>query len=50
MKTEHFEKKLTLNKETIAHLKDDELRKVKGGIWESMRITQCSCFSCGIPC
>ena len=50
MKTKHFEKKLSLNKKTIVNLKNDELKKVHGGIWESMKITACTCFSCGIPC
>jgi hypothetical protein len=52
MKAKKLTKKLVLNKETIVNLKSDELMKVNGGIWKSMRITACTCFpSCGgDPC
>jgi hypothetical protein len=32
MKTKHFDKKLVLNKKTIAHLGSDELNAVNGGL------------------
>jgi natural product precursor len=50
MKSKKFEKKLTLNKKTIANLKNEEMKKLQGGIWKSMRITACTCGSCPIPC
>ena len=41
MKLKKFEKKLALNKKTIADLGDSELGKVKGGIWPTFPLTNC---------
>ena len=41
MKLKKFEKKLALNKKTIADLGDNELGKVKGGIWPTFPLTNC---------
>jgi len=41
MKAKKFEKKLNLNKKTIANLVNDELGAIKGGISGSVCITYC---------
>ena len=49
MKTKKFNKKLVLNKKTIAHLSDDKLIKLKGGMNtppSSICGTQCGGWAC----
>ena len=41
MKKESFNKKITLNKETIAHLELKQIGNVKGGIIPTLALTQC---------
>ena len=44
MKVKNFDKKLSLNKKTIAHLKMEDLGRVKGGAitFYSCQFTQCN--------
>jgi natural product precursor len=43
MKTKSFEKKLTLNKKTIADLSNGEMKDVYGGIPKPFTLTCSSC-------
>ena len=54
MKSKVFVKKLTLNKKTIANLKNGEMREVYGGIdmdlTDGCTLYSCvSCFPTGLP-
>jgi hypothetical protein len=44
MKTKKFEKRLALNKETIADLKSDEMKKIQGGYDKSILLTTACCI------
>lgn len=46
MKPKTFNKKLTLNKETVTNLSNDALVKIKGGIWT----IQYTCNDFGVRC
>jgi hypothetical protein len=52
MKTKNFDKKLVLNKKTIAHVVKDELTKVQGGTLAAtnsdvfLGATCCTCGTC----
>lgn len=48
MKTKKFQKKLTLNKKTIAHLSYEELLKIKGGKHNLQPSSACGSV-CGGP-
>lgn len=50
MKTREFNKKLRLKKRTVVNLKEGELKKVRGGIWQSMQISKCCGTMSGDPC
>jgi hypothetical protein len=57
MKTKKVERKLTLNKKTIARLNQEELNNFKGGVTETRDLTKCIsctvCFTnctCTLPC
>jgi len=54
MKTKKFEKKLVLNKKTIAHLANGELNAAKGGDpgLETLQLITCrrTCIITGYPC
>ena len=43
MKKKVVKEKLTLNKETIAHLKDDDLFKAAGGFLSEIDFSYCYC-------
>lgn len=47
MKTKAFEKKLTLNKKTIAHLDKGEMNDLRGG---KTRPTKCPFHTCDRTC
>jgi len=51
MKTKRFDKKLVLNKKTIAHLGRGELNAVEGGIECLMTISYCPTYrTCPTDC
>jgi hypothetical protein len=50
MKPKTFEKKLSLNKKTIANLKDDELSHAVGGINEPPTEHTCMANTCPTDC
>ncbi len=51
MKTRKFDKKLALNKETVANLNKDEMKNAHGGK-PFTRETLCpmTCYTCNIDC
>lgn len=50
MKTKTLDKKFHLRKRTVVDLKKDDLKKVRGGIWESMQISKCCGTNSGVLC
>ena len=51
MKTKKVNRKLTLNKKTIARLNQNELNDFKGGVTETRDLTKCiSCTVCITHC
>lgn len=46
MKTKNFSKKLTLNKETIAQLRDEQLDEIRGGKPTNAN----TCYTCFTNC
>jgi natural product precursor len=46
MKTKQFEKRLTLNKKTIADLSDEQMNRVKGGCASRPGETSCNTYWC----
>ena len=52
MKTKKFDKKLVLNKKTIADLSGDVMDKVYGGFWSFPIYTECQtdCHHDSLPC
>jgi natural product precursor len=53
MKKIKFEKKLSLNKETVANLTDDQMNRIKGGREISEQVCTITCnaaFTCAKGC
>ena len=43
MKSKHLRKKLVLNKKTVVNLKNDEIKKLKGGVVERGSMPRTAC-------
>lgn len=50
MKTKQFEKRLTLNKKTIADLSNEQMNHVKGGCASKPGETSCHTYRCTQLC
>lgn len=50
MKTKKFDKKLSLNKTTVAHLGNVEMKDVKGGDLTDTCKTGCPTITCPVGC
>ena len=49
MKQKNFSKKLVLNKKTIVHLDEDQLKRMRGGE-NTFPYTACDCYSADTNC
>jgi hypothetical protein len=49
MKSKKFEKKLELNKETIANLKINQMKDIRGGLAPSEKSECATCSGCTCP-
>ena len=57
MKTKSFSKKLTLNKQTVTNLREQQMDKIKGGLdskhascFETCFVYTNPCWSCPVIC